>query len=538
MFRILCDEILIYDDIAYEDDLKLVDPVLSFEIGAAGSFKVTIPEINRGYYAINRVTSTIIVKHDNDTIWVGRVMQEDIDYWNQRNLVCEGALSFLNDTILEKQSYTYNNGYIPFNSILKQLLTDILAVHNSKVNANRQIECGIIDDSLMDNLFADNNYSWESENETVLNFIQKKVVEQIGGYLSIRYEDNKIYLDYKDFHTKSSEEYPASKQKVEFGKNLISLSRSFNIDDAVSVVIPSGTVSTKIDDQEYKTDVSIKNLDIDDESFQSPQGEPWLKSKYLYNKLGWIEKFEHWDGTEGATEKHYERNAFPGLIWHVGKDIDASNSGSFKDDAYKMSTDPLSQQIEYVELSDDYMIAVHGWSTDYSTYHGVWTGAFWSNDNNQAYWYDIYNTQEGMIELKSFYSHFSNNCCCAISVKRRNNNVITDDDKFNIIFSYYVTATAGQQGNSIFLLEQAKKYLTDHLECLNMNINIEAFDWHYIDEDTPSINVGDIVLVVSAPHDINNEEFLVNSVDIYLDKPENTRFHLGNAIDPRISKMI
>ena len=548
MFRVFCDDAVIYDDTLYEDDFKLVDPVVSFEINSSGSFKMTVPSTNRGYDLIKRVVSTIRVTQDENTIWIGRVMQEDIDYWNQRSFVCEGALAFLNDTILEKKSYAYNDGYEPFNNIIKKLLTDILAVHNSKVDASRMIECGDVDDFLLDNLFADNNYTWESDNETVLEFIQNKLVNRVGGYIAVRYKNNKILLDYKDFHLVSSEMFPASKQKVEFGKNLVSLSRSFNIEDAVSVIIPSGTVSTTIDDHEYKTEVNIKNLDIDDDSFQSPQGEPWLKSKYLYDKLGWIEKNVHWDGTEGATEKHYERNSFPGLIWQIGKSIDATN-GNEVDDPYAMCINTnvlLSQQIEYIESKEGYYVAVHGWSrnsggSESSGYYGVWNGSYASGydafeyDASRAKWTD---TENEIIDLATLYANYANDLYCGLVVKRIDGKILTEDDKFNIIMSYYVNMTASEQGNSSFLLAQAKKYLEEHAECLKMKISAEAFDLHYVETDTPSISIGDIVKVTSIPHGVNNEEYFVNSIDIHLDKPEETRFHLGNTVSPKISSMV
>jgi hypothetical protein len=123
MYKIYCDDVCIYDDIRPDVDSKVINPKLTMEENSAGQLSFQMPPGNIGYNLVKRMDSLITVYLEDEVIWEGRVISEDEDYFNQRNVVCEGALAFLNDTIQPPAEY--------HNISPRVFLERLIAIHNS-----------------------------------------------------------------------------------------------------------------------------------------------------------------------------------------------------------------------------------------------------------------------------------------------------------------------------------------------------------------------------------------------------------------------
>ena len=105
MYKVYCDNTLMYSDQSVELRHKLIDATLTLEDSAAGSFEFTIPPQNACYNLITKMVTHITVYRDNEKIWGGRAVSEEMDFYRNRTYFCEGELAYLNDTYQPLDEY-------------------------------------------------------------------------------------------------------------------------------------------------------------------------------------------------------------------------------------------------------------------------------------------------------------------------------------------------------------------------------------------------------------------------------------------------
>lgn len=288
MYKIYADDILIYDDTSSDPYLKVASPDLSLELGMAGSLKMTIPPGNAGYSAITRMVTTIYVTKDGitDPIWEGRVLQEDMDFWNNRVFVCEGALAYLNDTTQEQITISYDDPQ----ACLRLALKDLIDVHNEHAPASRKI-------------YVDNNHSlvtvecsealgFTTDYENTLEAINKYLIQQFGGFLRVRTIGGVRYLDYLKEIDPAAPEANENTQTIEFGKNLMDFTKSFDATEFATVLVPLGAKRDK--PEGYDGPDLYWTL----ESYSRPD-DPYNGTRYVVSDsvgtYGWIERVVKFD---------------------------------------------------------------------------------------------------------------------------------------------------------------------------------------------------------------------------------------------------
>ena len=264
MYSVYADDICIYNDILPTDETKLVNPKLILEGSAAGSFTVSIPPTNIGYNIVERMTTDIIVKKHDDIIWMGRVLSESKDFWNNRNLTCEGDLAFFNDSTQPPFAYEgYNiRGYIEA----------MLNIHNGKVKNNRRFRLGVV------TVEIDKNKTFYTNYEKTIEKLNE-LVDEFGGYMRIRYEGNTRYLDYL-------KECPnVSRQTIDFGVNLLDFTRSWDLTEFATVIVPLGARLDNSPIEELDAYLTVEEL----------TGSIYVESQEAVEAYGWIEKTVTWD---------------------------------------------------------------------------------------------------------------------------------------------------------------------------------------------------------------------------------------------------
>lgn len=258
MYSIYCDGVCIHDDRALSDDYKVINPKLTMTDNAAGSLEMTIPTTNAGYSLIERLSSEIVVKRDDEEIWSGRVITEDGNYWNQRVLTCEGELAYLNDTHQEPSEYAeIDTG---------DFLEAILEFHNSKVSGTKIFKMGAI--TVHETLSCTTNY------ETTLESINTNLIEKFGGHIVIRKENGIRYVDYLA-------DYPnTNAQTIQFGKNLVDFTKNWDMTSYATVIIPRGArlEDSPIEGLEAYTTVESVNA-----------GSIYVTDEDAIKERGWIE---------------------------------------------------------------------------------------------------------------------------------------------------------------------------------------------------------------------------------------------------------
>lgn len=308
MYQVFADDILIYDDTRQETTLKLVNPKLSISDSAAGSFTMTVPLNNPGYYAIQRMTTTIKILKEGTHFWEGRLLQESVDFYNQRKLTCEGELAYLNDVTLPQQVWSYGSG-----NKVESFLEAIINFYNSKVSDSRQFKVGTVnvDPFEIGGSSAVLTFERVTNYETVIECINNQLIGKLGGHLRVRHvtEDGADvrYIDYL------KEGFNVNSQVIRFGKNLIDFTRSFDATEYATVVIPLGAKmdsedipsgESKVGDLNYY--LTVRTAADDSGDHASSQAYHSAGSLYIVvdeavANYGRIERVVHFDDVTDAN---------------------------------------------------------------------------------------------------------------------------------------------------------------------------------------------------------------------------------------------
>lgn len=265
MYTIYADDVCIYNDVFAVGDMKVVNPKLVMEDCAAGSLTMTLPTINKAYSTIERLTTDIRVDKDGEELWSGRVLSESKDFWNNRILVCEGELAYFNDSSQPPKEYAGLS--------IRAFMSDLIAVHNSKVPANRRFAIGVV-------TVEDNNFPTRYTNYEKTIELFNALVEQYGGHLRVRKQNGIRYVDYlKDYPDTSS-------QLIQFGSNLIEFTRNWDSTGFANVLVSLGERLEKSPIEALDAYLTVESVN---------NGSMYIQSDEAVAAFGWIEKVVSWD---------------------------------------------------------------------------------------------------------------------------------------------------------------------------------------------------------------------------------------------------
>lgn len=276
MYSIYVDNRCIFDSLTDDETLKVISPRLTREDSCSGSLEFTLPPTNVGFEWINLMTSDIIVKckqsptQDPQPIWVGRATGCDVDFYKRKKYYCEGALSFLVDTLQPTST---------FEGSISECLDKILEGHNSKAGQNRRILLGMVSDS------SNLSITVETDYDTTLNTIISGILEKTEGHVDISVLSNgtPILNYYSDW-------LPAYGQTITFGENLLDMTQNFDVTDICTAIIPRATVSNDSGDDQIIDISSVNN------------GSNVLVNTELFNKYGYVERLVEFKDVETPAE--------------------------------------------------------------------------------------------------------------------------------------------------------------------------------------------------------------------------------------------
>lgn len=265
MYRVLCDGQTIHD--LRDEELTLIDPKATLEVNTAGSFEFKLPPNHPQYNLPQKMKSLIQVFHDEEEIFAGRIVSDQADFYNRKNMVCEGQLAYLNDSVQRPHEY--------HDMTVRGYLEALIAVHNQQVDASRQFEVGIV--TVTDNndsLYRYTNY------ENTLTAIKEDLIDDLGGYVRVRNHNGHRYIDYiKDFDNVCT-------QSIQFGENLLDCSRNIDLTDIATAIIPLGTRLEESDIAALEKRLTIESVN---------KGVDYLTNDEAVAKYGFIVKTVTWD---------------------------------------------------------------------------------------------------------------------------------------------------------------------------------------------------------------------------------------------------
>lgn len=223
------------------DDLLLINPKLKLELNKTGTLTFSVPVTHPYYSQIAKMQCEINVYRDESIIYVGRPLTSEDDFYKTSAVTCEGILAYLIDST--QRPYEHQGNIYDF-------FSGVLTNHNNSVDEFKRFTLGVCD------VTDSNNYINRSDSGYTdsLTTINEKLIDTHGGYLSVRYESGKRYLDYK------SQAGKENKQIIQFGNNLIDLSKYIKSDNLITAVIPLGAETEEEGINGTKKRVTIESV--------------------------------------------------------------------------------------------------------------------------------------------------------------------------------------------------------------------------------------------------------------------------------------
>jgi len=232
MYTVRCDNELLLS--RFVQGRNLIDSMLHLKANVAGSLEFSIQNTHPAFNSIQPLSSRVKVHKNGVLYWLGRPRTIEEEGKNVYGVVCEGCLSFLNDS----QIPPYDFAGSP-----EEFFQFVVNTHNSLVSDSQKFvvgQCTVTDP---------NDYIRRSSSgyDSAFDVLKNKLLNSFGGYLYVTYNANEEpVLNYYD-------DVPnTSTQLIKIGENLISYEKRFIYDDMYTACIPLG----------YKDEDTGKRLDI------------------------------------------------------------------------------------------------------------------------------------------------------------------------------------------------------------------------------------------------------------------------------------
>lgn len=283
---------------------EIVLPKLSLEKNMAGSFTFTVYPNHPEYGDIQELTSYVEVTVKSEVLFRGRVISIQKGFYNEKQVICEGCLAYLMDTI--QRPYDFLSG--TNHTTPEALFRFFIIRHNAAVDSKRRFIIGKMTVTDPNNYIvrSDSTYlnTWES--------VCQKLLDGFGGLLRVRFEGGDNYIDYL------AESNEVSSQTIEFGKNLIDIKQTENADEIATVIIPVGMEVGN----GRATITPMPNEETDDICKFGDK----IYSKKGIEKYGYIEKSIIFDDTALPTNLIKNAKSYLMKTLNISKSIELSAS--------------------------------------------------------------------------------------------------------------------------------------------------------------------------------------------------------------------
>lgn len=224
MYQIYADDELIYDSGTRE--YKIGKGVGSLEVNKSGSFTFSVYSDHFFYDRFVKLKTVIVVKKSGRILFRGRVFDEQVGYWKEKILTCEGEMGFLQDSIIRPYD---------FSGIPADLFKKFVDGHNAQVDEFKRFRLGKCTVTDANDYIARSNSAYET---TLSNMNSRLIEDSTGGYLNITHGDDGTdpapTLNYlADFERVAT-------QTIEFGKNLRDFVKKSSGQEMATAIIPLG----------------------------------------------------------------------------------------------------------------------------------------------------------------------------------------------------------------------------------------------------------------------------------------------------------
>lgn len=236
MYRMLYNDNFLFDPF---DETRIVSSAsITTNVNAASYLDFTIAATHPLYDTIEQRSGTITLYSNDEKLFQGQITSIEMDMDGNKAVTCSSALDWLKDVQLRPYStdqtecdeYEYKLDKAPDAlDAYFQWLIDQYNVQN-KDGRYFTIKVNQADDLTNRNIV----YFASTSPRSVADAIEEDILNTFGGYLVLRYEDDQLILDlYSDIHE-------MNEQIIDYGENILDISRSESTDDQYTAVYPTG----------------------------------------------------------------------------------------------------------------------------------------------------------------------------------------------------------------------------------------------------------------------------------------------------------
>ena len=228
-----------------QDDPHVIKLPLKEGLSIVDSLSFSLYPNNQGYNNVFELVTRVKVfdLRDNTIRFSGRILdvnnKMDSSGKVYKEVTCEGALSYLNDTKQRGSSFVAEN--------VTSFLSQILGVHNSKVEPSKQIQIGYV--NVGGNVIHSCNYK-----TTLAEILEVREVN--GGDIRVRDSNGTLYLDWLTSFSDNTLE-------VSLGVNMKDMIVSKDVTSLGTRIVPLGannlTIEAVNNGLDYIDDQNAKN---------------------------------------------------------------------------------------------------------------------------------------------------------------------------------------------------------------------------------------------------------------------------------------
>lgn len=290
-------------------------------INSIDSFSFTILPNDAAFNSIRDFKSLISVYNEkrNKFEFQGRVLysSDSMDSGGKisKSVVCESFLGYLQDS---RQEYVYERNWTGL-----ELLTQLLTVHNSQTEEEKHFKVGTV--------FTDENIYVGIQRESTWECITKKIIEQIGGEINLRIEDDGMYIDIV------KERGVTRATTIELSKNMLSITKESDPSSYITRLIPLGAKLTDSEGNETEERVDITSVN---------NGLNYIDDEIGISNYGIHIEYEYWDDVNE-----------PAILLTKAKNFLADNNKilqKFRIDALDLAL--IDIDIDYIDVCNYYPI--------------------------------------------------------------------------------------------------------------------------------------------------------------------------------------
>ena len=247
MYQIYYNDSLVYDprsaNAAEPGDVSfsVLDAQLKLVVGSGGQLTFTLPaghpmidtiELKSGI-----VKAVEVLPGGSSTVFLGRVITDEMSFDNSHAYQCEGALAFLNDSVVEPGSFhpavwpaedaLAYEAAVAANTTPAYRIGKLLDAHNTMTGGSIQLGTVTVPGGEMDYKTPEWLTTWER--------INAELLDVFGGFLNIRYSGDNVYLDY----LASTADFSGwNEQVIQIGENLAEITRKTGGSEEFNAVFP------------------------------------------------------------------------------------------------------------------------------------------------------------------------------------------------------------------------------------------------------------------------------------------------------------